>query len=213
MVKVKICGITNSQDALLATDLGIDMLGFIFAPSPRQVTPRQARKIIHAVSPFVKTVGVFVDEDINRIKDTMDFCGLDLIQLHGNESSYFCQQLMPRAIKAFRIKDELSFQAIKPYHGKVKALLLDTYSEEKKGGTGKTFDWNLLVRSRGLEVPIILAGGLNPSNIQKAISTVRPYAVDVNSGIEKYPGKKEPRLMKELMEKINQINTGGFLDD
>lgn len=213
MVKVKICGITNPQDALMAAGLGVDMLGFIFASSPRQVTPRQARDIIHALPPFVKTVGVFVDEEIKSMQDIMNFCGLDLIQLHGNEPPHVCKEFMPHTIKAFRIKDELSLQAIKPYHGKVKALLLDTYSEEKKGGTGKTFDWDLSVRNRGMEVPIILSGGLRPSNIQRAISTVQPYAVDVNSGIEECPGKKEPLLMKELMEKIKQINSGGYLDD
>jgi phosphoribosylanthranilate isomerase len=198
-VNVKICGITNLTDARTAVRLGADALGFIFAPSPRRIAPQTARKIIRALPPFVKTVGVFVNEAPASIRKVINDCGLDLVQLHGNESPDLCDELMPYTIKSLRIKDESSLQSARAYHGKVRALLLDTYSKEKIGGTGKTFDWNLAIKIKKIGIPIILSGGLGPSNIDLAIHTVRPYAVDVNSGIETYPGKKNPVLMKAVM--------------
>jgi phosphoribosylanthranilate isomerase len=205
-VAVKICGITNCQDALIAVGLGASALGFIFARSPRQVTPQKARDIIAAIGPFVKTVGVFVNEGHAAIREIKHFCRLDLVQLHGDESPDFCHELMPYSIKALRIKDSLSLQMIKAYQGKVRALLLDTYSKDKAGGTGKTFDWKLASKIQELGMPVILSGGLGPSNIAEAIETVKPYAVDVNSGVEERPGKKNTGLMKNLMEKVVRKN-------
>jgi phosphoribosylanthranilate isomerase len=153
----------------------------------------------------VKTVGVFVNEEPATIKEIIQFCGLDLVQLHGDESPDLCQELMPYTIKAFQLKDESSLSAIDPYLGRVRALLFDTYSEEKRGGTGRTFDWELAVRGKELGVPIIIAGGLAPSNIERAISTVRPFAVDVSSGVEERPAKKSPLLMRRLMETIKAM--------
>ena len=213
MVKVKICGITNPQDASMAIELGADALGFVFAPSPRQVTPENVRQIVDNLPPFVRTVGVFVNEDLRTIRDIADFCGLDMIQLHGDESPAFCRELMPYTVKAFRLKDASTLSSIGLYRGQIRALLLDTYQKGLKGGTGKAFNWNLAVRAMAFGVPVILSGGLGPLNIQRAIATVRPYAVDVNSGIEERPGQKDPTLMKRLMEKINGMNTGGPLDD
>ena len=201
-VKVKICGITNLEDASIAVELGANALGFIFAPSPRQITPPKARAIIRAIPSFVKTVGVFVNEAPATIREVMQHCGLDLVQLHGDESPALCEELMPCTIKALRIKDESSLQTSQPYHGKVRALLLDTYSKEKAGGTGKIFDWNLAIKIKKMGIPIILSGGLGPSNIDLAIHTVRPYAVDVNSGVEKCPGKKSHLLIKTLMAEL-----------
>lgn len=198
-VKVKICGITNLEDASIAVELGANALGFIFAPSPRKVAPQKVRKIIRAIPPFVKTVGVFVNEAPTTIREVMQHCGLDMVQLHGDESPAFCDELMPYTIKSLRIKDKSSLETGWAYRGKVRALLLDTYSKEKAGGTGKIFDWNLAIKSKKMGIPIILSGGLGPSNINLAIRTVRPYAVDVNSGIEEYPGKKNPILMKAVM--------------
>ena len=208
MVKVKICGITNYQDASIAVKLGADALGFIFAPSPREITPEKALDIISAIPPFVKTVGVFVNKDPAAIKEIIPFCGLDLVQLHGDESPDVCRDLLPYTIKAFRVEDKSGLSMVRPYQGRVRALLLDTYSEEVRGGTGKTFDWNLAVTWKDLGVPVILSGGLGPSNIESAVSSVKPYSVDVNSGIEEYPGKKDHVLMKELMDKIKRINSG-----
>jgi phosphoribosylanthranilate isomerase len=204
-VAVKICGITNLEDASLAVQLGADALGFIFARSPRQIAPQEARDIVRRIPPFVKTVGVFVDEQPAAIKETLNYCGLDLVQLHGNESPELCSQLMPHAIKALRIKDEASLETGRLYCGKARALLLDTYSKEKAGGTGRTFDWQIAIKIKELGIPVILAGGLGPSNIEQAIRTVKPYAVDVNSGVEERPGKKNRALMKALMEKVRRI--------
>lgn len=204
-VAVKICGITDYEDASMAVELGAGALGFIFARSPRQITPQKARDIIRAMPPFVKTVGVFVDEGPAAIKEIIHDCGLDLVQLHGDESPDLCCDLMPYTIKALRIKDESSLRTSRIYLGKVRALLLDTYSKDKAGGTGRTFDWQLAIKIKKLGIPIILAGGLGPSNIDGAVSTVRPYAVDVNSGVEERPGKKSHTLMKDLMEKVRRI--------
>ena len=204
MTRVKICGITNREDALLAIEMGADALGFIFAESPRRITPINAKAIIHNLPPLVKTVGVFVNEEPAGIKEIKSLCGLDLIQLHGDESSEICRELMPHSIKTFRIQNETDLKNIKRYQGTVRAILLDTFQEGKAGGTGKTFDWSLAVKAKETGLPIILAGGLGPENIQEAIATVKPYALDINSGIEERPGKKDPILMKQLMEKIKE---------
>jgi len=208
MVKVKICGITNHEDASEAVRLGAEALGFIFAPSPRQIVPELARDIIVDLPPFVQAVGVFVNEELSAIRDKVAYCGLDMVQLHGDEPPEFCRELMPRTLKAFRIKDTSSLSPIGAYKGLVKALLLDTYQEGLKGGTGKTFDWGLAVEAGKFGIPVILSGGLGPSNIETAISTVKPYAVDVNSTIEARPGKKDHALMRELMEKVNGMRRG-----
>jgi len=201
-LKVKICGITEKEDALKAAELGADALGFIFAPSPRQVSMEKARRIINAIPPFVKTVGVFVNEGAKTIREHINYCGLDLVQLHGDESPEFCRELMPYTIKAFRLKDDSGLQLCEGYQANVRALLLDTYAKDKVGGTGKTFDWQLAVKIKEAGIPVILSGGLSPSNVAEAIQVVRPYAVDVNSGVEERPGKKSYALMKELMEKV-----------
>lgn len=213
MVKLKFCGITNHHDALLAVELGVDALGFVFAPSPRQVKPETARCIIDNLPPLVQTVGVFVDEDPTLMREVVNFCGLDMVQLHGNEPPDVCSALMPRVIKSFRLKDGQDLQSLKAYYGKARAFLFDTYAEDRKGGTGRTFDWGLAVKGKELGVPVILAGGLNPGNVRKAITTVRPYAVDVNSGIEERLGKKSPLLMREFIQRIRRIHRGEYAQD
>ena len=205
MVKVKVCGITNADDAFAAVALGVDALGFIFAPSPRRISPGDARNIIQAIPPLVKTVGVFVDQDPAEIKEIVHFCGIDLIQLHGDEPPGLCSELMPFTIKAIRMRDQTVIGSMEQYRGSVRAMLLDTYSRESVGGTGKSFNWDLAVQAKGMGIPIILAGGLGPYNIAEAVSTVKPYAVDVNSGIEDRPGKKNHALLKELFENIRRI--------
>jgi phosphoribosylanthranilate isomerase len=203
-MNVKICGITEKEDAIRAVNLGADALGFIFAPSPRQIPMRKARCIIQAIPPFVKTVGVFVNEETTTIREYINYCGLDLVQLHGYESPEFCRELMPYTIKAFRIKDDSKLQMCMAYRANARALLLDTYAKDKVGGTGKTFDWQLAVKIKETGLPVILSGGLGPSNIEEAIRVVRPYAVDVNSGVEERPGKKSYGLMRQLMDKIRK---------
>lgn len=205
MVKVKVCGITNAEDASTAVQMGADALGFIFAKSPRRIRPQKARDIIQRMPPFVTTVGVFVDQDLGAIRKIMEFCRLDMVQLHGDESPAFCRKLAPHAVKAFRLKDAQSLEPMALYRGKVRALLLDTFQEGIAGGTGATFDWRLAREAMDLGMPVILSGGLGPSNIKQAVTMVRPYAVDVNSGIEKSPGKKDPALIRALMEQIQRI--------
>ncbi len=208
-MKVKVCGITNREDAAMAIELGADALGFIFAPSPRQITPEKAGNIIWSLPPFVKKVGVFVNEAPAEIRRIRQVCGLDLVQLHGDEPPAICAEFMPYAIKAFRLKDESTLQAIKPYRENVTAFLFDTYTKDKRGGTGMICNWDLASKGKKLGIPIILAGGLTPSNVQAAVTAVRPYAIDVNSGVEQSPGKKSPDLLKTLMENVKNTVFGG----
>jgi len=203
-VQVKICGITEFEDALGAVRLGVDALGFIFAPSPRRIAPEMARFVIDAMPPFIKTVGVFVNEKAAVIREYINYCGLDLVQLHGDEPPDFCRKLMPRTIKAIRVKDESSLETCAAYRKTVRALLLDTHVPGKAGGTGKTFDWQLAIKIRAGGMPVILSGGLDPANIEAAIREVRPYGVDVNSGVEERPGKKSFTLMQALMAKVKR---------
>jgi phosphoribosylanthranilate isomerase len=204
MIKVKICGITNYEDAIFAMESGAHALGFIFADSPRRIRPEDARSIIRRLPPFIKSVGVFVDEAPEKINEITSRCGIDLVQLHGKETPETCEQLMPHVIKAISVKDDSVLKDIPSYKGKARALLLDTYSEKMAGGTGKTFNWDLAIKIKNMGMPIILAGGLKPSNIVAAISIVRPYAVDVNSGVEEKPGKKSHALINELFKKIEE---------
>lgn len=189
MVKVKICGITNLADARAAVSAGADALGFVFyEKSPRHVTPQKAAAIIAQLPPFVQTVGLFVDEEVERVNWVASFCGLDLIQLHGEEPPEYCQDVNRRIIKAFRVRDEASLAGIGKYE--VAGYLLDAWSPDAPGGTGLTFDWSLARQAAGTR-PIILAGGLNPDNVAMACATVSPYAVDVSSGVEAAPGEKD----------------------
>jgi phosphoribosylanthranilate isomerase len=208
MTRVKVCGITSLEDAHVAVQLGVDALGFIFAPSPRRLSPERAREIICAIPPFVKTVGVFVNERPRRVRRIMEFCGLDLIQFHGEESPEVCKGFMPRAVKALRVRDPSVLTAIGSYGESVRAVLLDAFSDDRRGGTGRTFDWEIALRAKGLGIPLILSGGLNPANIEAAVSKTRPFAVDVNSGVEQGPGKKDPLLLAELMKRIRETDGG-----
>lgn len=197
MVKVKICGITNLEDALVAVKWGADALGFVFAPSPRQVTRQQVANIVAGLPPFVCKVGVFVDSELLEVKETMRACGLDLAQLHGSESPDFCQELFPRVIKSFRVEGE-SVLALLPRY-KVSAYLLDSYDVALKGGTGRSFDWGIAKKARQYG-PVILSGGLTSANVRQAIVQVRPYAVDVSSGVESKPGVKDHAKLRAFVE-------------
>lgn len=188
MVKVKICGITNSDDALAAVEWGADALGFVFAPSSRQVTVEQVSKIVAQLPPFVCKVGVFVDSEAEIVREIISSCGLDLAQLHGSESPACCGALFPKVVKAFRVQDE-SVLTLLP-HYKVSAYLLDSYEANRKGGTGRSFNWEI-ARQATHYGRVILSGGLTPENVRQAILLVQPYAVDVSSGVEISPGKKD----------------------
>jgi len=202
VIGVKICGITRISDAQLAVRWGVNALGFIFAESPRRITPEKARDITRKIPPFVKTVGVFVNEKPPKIKKIVDFCGLDLVQLHGNETVSDCSQLGSRVIKAFRVQGEDTLNEIANYKNHVRAILLDTYQRGIKGGTGSTFDWGLAIKAKKSGIPMMLSGGLRPENILEALEKVAPSAIDVSSGIEKHPGIKDHDRMGMFMERV-----------
>ncbi len=202
MTKIKICGITNLEDALFATEAGADVLGFIFAESPRRISDEAARDIIKKLPPFVIRVGVFVNESKERVRKTARFCGLDCLQLHGEESPQYCSSIWGGpVIKAFRVKDEASIAAMAPYLS-VDGLLLDTFAEDRHGGTGKVFDHDLALKAKRFSKPIILSGGITPSNVKDAVTKVDPYAIDSSSGVESVPGKKDHNLIKSLISSI-----------
>jgi phosphoribosylanthranilate isomerase len=212
MVRIKICGVTNLEDARLAADLGAHALGFIFYPkSPRAVRPEVAREIIDNLPPFIMTVGVFVDEEAAMVRGIAETAGLDWVQLHGKESPEYCRSLGRRVIKGFRIKDPSSLALLPDYRGSVQAFLLDTYKAGTAGGTGETFDW-ALARRAGELGPIILAGGLTPANVAPAIQAAQPAAVDVASGVEAEPGKKDPEKLKKFFEAVKILGGGGVLE-
>lgn len=205
MVKVKICGITNIEDALYAGQLGVDALGFIFYPeSPRYIPPDEAKHIVMALPPFVTPVGVFVNSETREVLETMQASGVTIAQLHGDEHPEQCRSLGCRVIKAFRIKEEEDLKALVPYSGCVHAFLLDTKVEGLYGGTGQLFPWELARKVSSLG-KIILAGGLNDKNIKKALATVHPYAVDLSSGVETAPGRKDKEKLATVMELIREV--------
>ena len=209
MVRIKICGITNLMDARLSADLGAHALGFIFYPkSPRSVRPDAARAIIDNLPPFIMTVGVFVDEEAGVVREIAATAGLDWVQLHGQESPEYCRSLGRRVIKGFRIKDTNSLTLLPDYRESVQAFLFDTYKAGTAGGTGTTFDWTL-ARQAKESGPIILAGGLTPANVAQAIKAAQPAAVDVASGVEAAPGKKDPEKLREFFEAVKNVGGGG----
>lgn len=206
MTKIKICGITNLEDAQSALSFGADAIGFVFAESPRRVEPETAKSIMEDLKGRVLSVGVFVNEAVNEVARIADYCGLDAIQLHGEEDPQYCAQLKKRnIIKAFRIKDDTSLAPMRRYKD-VFAYLLDAFSKEAYGGTGRTFDWNLAVKAKDIGRPIVLSGGLGPENIEEAIKAVRPYGVDISSSIETRPGKKDRKRMGELISAIKALD-------
>src|SRR5215831_16780115 len=189
-VKVKICGITNREDALVAADAGADALGFVFyEKSPRFMTIPAVAAIIPALPPHLVKVGVFVNAPEDLVLDAITNCGLNLLQFHGDESPEYCLQFGLMTLKAFQIRNESSLARLVDY--KTDAWLLDACSPGQLGGTGQTFNWDLALQAQQHGNPIFLAGGLTAENVSQAITHVHPYAVDVSSGVEKSPGKKD----------------------
>ncbi len=204
MVKVKICGITNLQDAYDAIDLGADCLGFNFyRKSPRYIEPAKAKPIIEALPPLISLVGIFVDEySPERLMTISHAVGISTVQLHGSESPEYVKKISGlRVIKAFRVDTAFDVKRFSEYSPS--AYLLDAYDADQAGGTGKTFSWDIAVSGKAYG-RVILAGGLNAENIYQAIRTVEPYAVDVCSGVEGQPGKKDIEKMKSLFNEIHR---------
>ena len=199
-VKVKICGNTNAEDARLAAELGADYLGFIFAESKRKITPEQAKSMMDALPHFKNFVGVFFNQPKQQVETIARKLALRTLQFHGDETALYCRHFADlgfEVIKTFRIKDAMSLKRLDEYN--VSAFLFDTFSKEESGGTGKPFDWNLIEDRPFVHEKLFLAGGLNIHNLQSAIEKIRPYAVDVASGVEREPGKKDPVLLEQFI--------------
>lgn len=204
MVKVKICGITNLDDAVAAIESGADALGFVFFDkSPRYISPEEARLIIKKLPPFVVTIGVFVNEKTKRLEEVTNLSGIDVVQLHGDEPPEMCD-ISRRVIKAIRVKSVESLETLKNYKDRVSTFLLDTFRPDSVGGTGQIFDWDIAQKAKQFG-RIILAGGLTPDNIAEAIKRVRPYGVDVSSGVESKVGKKDHKKMKLFIERAKGV--------
>ena len=205
MVKVKICGITNVKDALMAAGLGAWALGFVFyKKSPRCISPSKARKIIEALPPFVTPVGVFVNHNERAVADICRYTRIRVLQFHGDETPLYCKRFKDyKIIKAFRLGEEFDFAKLSEF--KVDAFLFDAFQEDQYGGTGRTFNWELL-KGRSFSRPYILAGGLNTENIAQALASVdHLYAVDVSSGVEISPGQKDYQGIKLFLNFISKI--------
>ncbi len=206
MTAIKICGLKHQQDILWANKLQIAYAGFVFAESSRKVSPDWVKEAAANLSPAIKKVGVFVNHPLNELKEIASYCHLDIVQLHGEESPDYCLKAGPVVWKALRIKDKDSLKAMTKYH--VDGFVVDRYHPVSYGGTGMAFDWDLL-HSVSMQHKIILAGGLNEENVQKAIIKVRPFAVDVSSGVEE-DGSKDFNKMLHFVEKVREYDeTGG----
>ena len=199
--RVKICGITNLADAKVAVEAGADALGFNFyEKSPRYVSLKTAAAISKQLPPFVMRVGVFVNAPEELVLRAISEVGLTMLQFHGDEPPEFCAQFGLMSIKAFRIRDGESLKQIPHYQ--TDAYLLDAYSAEARGGTGEKFNWDLAVAAQKFGKPIFLAGGLTPENVAEAVRKVRPFGVDVSSGVEAAPGKKDHAKIRAFIKNV-----------
>lgn len=208
-VKVKICGITSENDAVTAASAGADMIGLMFyVLSPRHVPMDRAAAIARVVPPFVVKVGVFVNPDADFVLEAIRHCGLTLLQFHGDEPPEFCTQFGMMSMKAFRVRDAESLKVLPDYS--TDAWMLDAYSPAARGGTGATFNWDLALEAKQLGRPIVLAGGLTPANVGDAVRRVQPFGVDVSSGVEASPGKKDPAKVRAFIEAVRaaEIDAG-----
>lgn len=205
MTLVKICGITNLDDALAAVAAGADALGFNFyKPSPRYITPQAAREIIEQLPDSILTVGVFVNEEAEAVRAITGEAGLRAVQLHGDESPAYCRELADfYVIKTFAVSDTFDMQALAPYE--VEAIMLDTKHNNLRGGTGRVFDWSVALRVAPTIPKLFLAGGLSPENVENAVKIVRPFAVDACSALEDTPGKKNHERMRVFVNAVRGV--------
>ncbi|MDX1512805.1 MAG: phosphoribosylanthranilate isomerase [Gammaproteobacteria bacterium] len=201
--RIKICGLTRADDAQAACRFGADAVGLIFyPPSPRGVDPDRARAVRRVLPPFVTVVGVFVDPEPGFLRRVMDEVSLDLVQFHGDEEPGFCESFGRPYIKAVRMRDRLDLAEVARRYSSASALLLDSFDNERRGGTGETFDWTRVPPDLG--TPFILAGGLGPENVAEAIAAVAPFAVDGNSGVESSPGIKDHAKIEKFIREVNR---------
>ena len=199
--RVKICGLTRVQDAVFAERLGVDALGLVFyPPSPRNVEIEQAAEIVKALPAFISVVALFVDENEQRIRDVLDCVSIDVIQFHGGETAEYCRLFNRPYVKAIQMRGNIDIQSLADEFHDTSGLLLDAYHPAVKGGSGHRFDWDLIPEECSL--PIILAGGLEPENVKQAVQSVRPYAVDVSSGVEAEKGIKDAKKMASFVNEV-----------
>jgi phosphoribosylanthranilate isomerase len=204
VTRVKICGITSREDAAAAVEAGADALGFVFVPgTPRCLHPDVAERIVGALPPFVTPVGVFVDQPLEEVVRIAARCNLQAVQLHGNEPEEFSRRIPLRVIKALRVRDVDSLRILPTYPAH--AFLLDAFVEGQAGGTGTSIPWELAMRAKG-HAPIILSGGLRPETVGPAVLRVRPYGVDVSSGVEASPGRKDHQKVREFIAAVRQAD-------
>lgn len=198
--RVKICGITRTEDGVAAAAAGADAIGLVFAPSPRQISESQAQAIVAAMPPFVTVVGLFVDADPAAVRAVLGSVRIDLLQFHGSESPDYCRQFSKPYIKALAMHEAVDVSAQALAHAGAAGLLLDTHSDRVAGGSGRAFDWARV--PAGVSKPLILAGGLTPDNVADAVRRVRPYAVDVSSGVEMAKGIKDPARIRAFIAAV-----------
>ena len=205
MTAIKICGITRTEDALAVAHSGANAIGLVFyAPSPRYVTPLKAAELMRALPPFVMSVGLFVDAPANEVTQILAQVRVDLLQFHGDESPAYCRQFGVPYLKALRVRPGMDLlQYARDYHD-AKALLLDAYVEGTPGGTGATFDWALIPKN--LPLPVVLSGGLTAENVTAALQAVRPWAVDVSSGVESSKGIKDAAKIAAFVTGVRNAN-------
>ncbi len=202
--RVKVCGITRTGDLQEAVNAGADAVGFVFAPSPRQVTREEASRMARMLPPLVSAVGVFVNEAAETVERVVRDCGLAAAQLHGDEPPDYCEDLRVRnirVIKAVRMRDRGSLGALEQYGG-VDAFLLDSFAGDLRGGSGTAFDWQLASGAARCRRPLIVAGGLTPSNVGEAVLKLRPFGVDVSSGVEAAPGRKDAVMVRGFLRAV-----------
>lgn len=198
--RIKICGMTKKSDIEAAIRLGVDAIGFIFVKeSPRYISPEEVRELAADIPPFINTVGVFKNEDPDIVHEIVQYCDLSVVQLHGSEPPQYSEAITCRVVKAFGVRANMESAQLESYRGVVDGFLLDTYQKGISGGTGKTFDWQL-IHKLSPPGPLILAGGIGPDNVAEAIIAVRPFAVDVNSMVEIAPGIKDLQKIEALIE-------------
>lgn len=202
--RVKICGLTRAQDVTAATACGADALGFVFyGPSPRSVSAGQARDLVRHVPPFVTVVGLFVNPEPEYVQQVLDQVPLDILQFHGDEPAEFCEQFGRRWIKAIRVREKGQIESAFAAYRKASGLLVDAWVPGRYGGTGQSFNWDLIPETRPL--PLVLAGGLSAANVASAISRVRPWAVDVSGGVESQSGIKDRRKISDFMNEVHRV--------
>jgi len=203
--RVKICGLSRESDIQTAVKAGADAIGLVFyEPSPRNVSIAQAAKLVKQVPAFVTTVGLFVNAQKAEVEEVIQHTGIDLLQFHGDESAGFCEQFDRPYIKALRVSDDTEITHFASLYSSATGLLLDTYQKGKPGGTGETFNWDLIPEN--LNLPVILAGGLKQDNVAQAIEKVRPYAVDVSGGVEMEKGIKDKDKIYAFMKEVQGVD-------